>query len=149
MTDQKAREAAARPAEVAAEGPTRRRPSDDLLTLQLQGCLPSGHLGIDLQRKVEGACGDLYDRFKVKDTAEALQVSTIVALHSAVLEAYGEAARGGRDRQQILVLAFQGTVKLVQLIDAFEARRNRKRREDPELRARFLQKVLNRRREEV
>ena len=139
---------AAQPAELAGSDRPPRRPSDLLLGLQLEDSLSTSHLGIDLQRKVAGGCTDLYNRFKVKDAAESLQVSMIVALHSAVLGAYREAA-WRKDREQILVRAFEGTSKLVKLIDAFEARRDRKRREEPELREQFLQSITDRLGKEV
>jgi hypothetical protein len=142
------RPTAAKPAELAGRD-SPRTAFDHLLALQLEDSLYKNHFGLDLRTKVAGGGADLYNRFKVRDAAESLQVIAIVALYNAVLGAYREAARWDKDREQILVRAFEGTSKLVELIDAFEVRRDRKRREEPELRQRFLQSITDRLEKEV
>jgi len=57
-------------------------------------------------------------------------------------DAFGEAAWGGKTRDENLARAFEGTALLIELMNAFEIRRDLRKQDDPELRAKVLEAVL-------
>ena len=118
------------------------RPSNRLIGFQLNRSLRTGNLGQEPRSKIQDGSVDRYNGFKVKDIIESLYAGAIVALSNAVMDAYGEAAQSGRFRDQNLGRAFEGTSILIDLMTAFETRRDLRKQDDPASRANALEAVL-------
>ena len=114
--------------------PTVLRPSDHWLGFHLHQSSAISNVGAEVSAKISGGSIDLYNRLKPRDSIEAIYSSSIVALYSALMKSYGEAALSARVRDENLDRAYEGTALLVELVTAFENRRallgDPKRREE-------------------
>jgi len=114
--------------------PTVLRPSDHWLGFHLHQSSAIGNVGAEVRAKISGGAIDLYNRLKPRDSIEAICASSIVALYSALMNSYGEAARSTRERDENLDRAHEEATLLVKLVTAFENRRallgDPKRREE-------------------
>ena len=128
-----------------ARHPAEIRPSDHLMGHHLNGSLRTSHLGPEPRSKVQKGSVDLYNRLKVRDPIDSLYAGAIVALSNALMSAYGDATYGSQSsRDENLRRAYEGTALFIDLVTAFESRRDLKDGSDPERRAKMLQDLMMR-----
>jgi hypothetical protein len=128
-------------AEIVKAAATESRPSVNLRAWQLTRSLRTTYLDAEQRAKIQGGSVDLYNRVKVGCAIDSLHAGAIVALNNAVMDAFAEAAFG-KDRDENLGRALKGTALLIELMNAFETRRDLRKQDDPELRAKVLEAVL-------
>jgi hypothetical protein len=106
------------------------RPSQRLVQYHLNRSLRTNNLGVDLRSELIHGSFDLYTRLKPTDAIDSMYINSIVALHNATMDAFGDAAEGGKLQEERLSRAIEGTRTFIDLMGAFEARRAVKRRDD-------------------
>jgi hypothetical protein len=128
--------------EIVKAAATESRPSVNLRAWQLTRSLRTTYVDAEQRAKIQGGSVDLYNRVKVGCAIDSLHAGAIVALNNAIMDAFGEAAWGGRTRDENLGRALEGIALLIELMNAFETRRDLRKHDDPALRANRLEAVL-------
>ena len=132
------------PGEIEKAEQAEPRPSYNLMKFHLQQSLATSHLGLEPRSRLINGSVDLYNRLKVRDPLDSLYAGAIVALNNALMGAYGGATYGSSSsRDENLRRAYEGTALLIELVTAFENRRDLKL-PNPDLRAEVLQAAMRR-----